>query len=132
LIHVKATAATDLAAALEKCRQAVDRHALSEELHYLHGVLLVDAYRSLEALQSLQKAIFLNRSSIMAHFLFGSIQRQQGQLESAGRHFRNVCRLCASQPPGRALPLASGETVADIAIAAESQLAAIEAMETES
>ena len=130
-INVKATAAIDSAAALEKCRTAVGRHALSEELHYLYGVLLVDANRNLEALQSLQKVIFLNRSLVMPHFLFGSIQLQHGQLESARRHFRNVCELCALRPPDQIVPLSDGETVADIAIAAEAHLEGLDAIETD-
>ena len=128
LVNIKATVALDPAAAMEKCKLAVQRHALAEEVHYLYGVLLEDAHRSLEALQSVQKSLFLNRSSVMGHFLFGSIQLQRGQLESARRHFRNVCELCASRRPTEVLPLSNGESVADVAVAAESQLARIDAI----
>ncbi len=128
LIHIKATAAIDPASALKKCDSAVQRHELAEELHYLHGVLLEDAHRSKEALQSVQKALFLNSSSVMAHFLFGSIQCQRGQLESARRHFRNVRSLCTARESTEILPLSNGETVGEIDLAAESQLARIDAM----
>lgn len=126
VIHIKAIASDDLPAALEKCRMASERHPLAEELHYLHGVLLADADRSLEALQSVQKSIFLNASSVMAHFLFATLHLRQGQLNSARRHFRTVCELCARGKPNDVLPMSNGETVADVAMAAESQLTRLE------
>ncbi|MCS7470929.1 hypothetical protein NZK35_30105 [Stieleria sp. ICT_E10.1] len=126
LAQIKLVAATDPSRALEICRTATVRHPLVEELHYLHGVLLVDADQPLMALESIRKAIFLNRSSVMSHFLFASIQRRQGQYVSARKHFRRVCELCALGNPNDVLPMSNGETVADIAVAAQSQLSRIE------
>lgn len=126
LAQIKLVAATDPDRALEICRTATVRHPLVEELHYLHGVLLADADQPLMALESIRKAIFLNRSSVMSHFLFASIQRRQGQYVSARKHFRRVCELCALGNPNDVLPMSNGETVADIAVAAQSQLSRIE------
>ncbi|MDV6030434.1 MAG: hypothetical protein F9B45_10070 [Phycisphaera sp. RhM] len=126
LAQIKLVAATDPTRALEICRSATVRHPLVEELHYLHGVLLADADQPLMALESIRKAIFLNRSSVMSHFLFASIQRRQGQYVSARKHFRRVCELCALGNPNDVLPMSNGETVADIAVAAQSQLSRIE------
>ncbi|PAY18439.1 hypothetical protein CKO51_16455 [Rhodopirellula sp. SM50] len=126
LAQIKLVAATDPDRALQICRTATVRHPLVEELHYLHGVLLADADQPLMALESIRKAIFLNRSSVMSHFLFASIQRGQGQYGSACKHFRRVCELCALGNPNDVLPMSNGETIADIAVAAQSQLSRIE------
>ncbi|WP_231744364.1 CheR family methyltransferase [Stieleria neptunia] len=126
LAEIKRVAATDPIRALEICRPAAERHPLVEELHYLHGVLLADADQPLMALESIRKAIFLNRSSVMSHFLFASIQNRQGQYGSAHKHFRRVCELCALGNPNEVLPMSNGETVAEIAVAAQSQLARLE------
>ena len=126
LAQIKCVAATDPSRALEICRSATLRHPLVEELHYLHGVLLADADQPLMALESIRKAIFLNRSSVMSHFLFASIQCRQGQYGSARKHFRRVCELCAQGNPNDVLPMSNGETVADLAVAAQSQLSRIE------
>lgn len=128
IIHIKSLASIDQEAALARCREASEQHALEEELHYLYALLLADADRTMEALQSVQKAIFLNRSLVMGHFLFGSLQAQQGEWSSASRHFRRVCELCAAHEPNDIVPLSSGETVADIATAAEARLSRLQSM----
>ncbi|WP_182870702.1 CheR family methyltransferase [Rhodopirellula sp. JC639] len=126
LVRIKAVAAIDPRRATEICRAATVRHPLVEELHYLYGVLLSDADQPLMALESIRKAIFLNRSSVMSHFLFASIQLRRGQYDSARKHFRRVCELCAHGDPDDVLPLSNGETVSEIAVAAQSQLSRIE------
>lgn len=123
VVQIKALASLNPDLALSKARAASERHALEEELHYLHALLLADADRTLEALQSVQKAVFLNRSSVMGHFLFGSLLAQKGEWTSASRHYHQVCELCAELDPGDIVPLSSGDTVADIATAAKSRLA---------
>ncbi|QEF98620.1 Chemotaxis protein methyltransferase Cher2 [Stieleria maiorica] len=126
LVRIKAVAAIDPRRATEICRMATVRHPLVEELHYLYGVLLSDADQPLMALESIRKAIFLNRSSVMSHFLFASIQLRRGQYDSARKHFRRVCELCALGDADDVLPLSNGETVSEIAVAAQSQLSRIE------
>jgi len=128
IVHVRALASLDREAAITKCREASEQHALEEELHYLYALMLADAGRTLEALQSVQRAVFLNSSSVMAHFLFGSLQSSKGEWNAASRHYRRVCELCAQLRPEDIVPLSDGETVADIAMAAESRLARLQAL----
>ncbi|NND95760.1 MAG: hypothetical protein HKN47_00355 [Pirellulaceae bacterium] len=121
-INVRARARKNADEALETCASTVVRHPLSNELHFLHAELLVKAGKLDEAFQAAQKALFLDRSVAMAHFLFGSIQLQRGQSESAYRHFLNVRELCSQQASHFRLPLSRNETAASVAAAAESQM----------
>lgn len=123
---LQARAHTSPQTALEQCEADIQRHPLSAELHYLRGVLLLETNRIDEACRSVQRAVFLDRSLAVGHFLLGSIQQQRGQLKAAGRHYRNVCELCDALPPTGPLPLGEGGTAAELANAARRRISRLE------
>lgn len=113
----------DLPAALIKVRELADSHPLESSLHYHHGRLLMESGRAAEAAKAVQKALFLDQSAIMPHFLFGTIQMNRGQWEAAGRHFRIARQLCEAIRPEDPIPLSDSMTAAETTAAVDSQIA---------
>jgi chemotaxis protein methyltransferase CheR len=126
-LQVKAMANIDTGRAASLCGQLTESHPLSPELHYLHAVLLMETNQDEQAVQATRRAVFLDRSLALAHFLLGSILQQRGALEGARRSFRNAHRLCESQPPQELVALSEHDTNGQLARAAELHLAAIDA-----
>jgi chemotaxis protein methyltransferase CheR len=128
VLQVKAMANIDTQRAASVCRQLTERHPLQTELHYLHGVLLMELRLDDEASQAVKRAVFLDRSLAIAHFVLGSILQRRGQLEGAQRSFRNARNLCAALPAHDMVALSDHETNGQLAHAAEVRLAMIEAV----
>jgi chemotaxis protein methyltransferase CheR len=84
------------------------RHPLDAPLHYLSATLLLAVGRHEEAEGQAQRALYLDRSLAVAHFLMGTLLRRRGDLAGALRAFRNVRHLCVAGPIQA--PLAPGET----------------------
>jgi chemotaxis protein methyltransferase CheR len=127
VLHLKALANIDTLNAVQASVEAVQRHALSPELHYLHAVLLMEVNRDAEAVQAARRAVFLDRSLAIAHFTLGSILQRRGALRDAQRYFRNARDLCAARPPDEIVPLTEGEAAGRLAEAAGVQLDALHA-----
>ena len=127
VLHLKALANIDTLSAVQASAEAVQRHALSPELHYLYAVLLMEVNRDAEAVQAARRAVFLDRSLAIAHFTLGSILQRRGALQDARRCFRNVRDLCAARPPDEIVPLTDGEAAGRLAEAAEVQLDSLQA-----
>jgi chemotaxis protein methyltransferase CheR len=127
VLRVKAMANIDTQEAEAECGRLAELHPLMAELHYLHGVLLMELHRDEEACQAVQRAVFLDRTLAIAHFLLGSIRQRRGQLEAAQRSFRNARNLCAALPDQEMVTLSDHETNGQLARAAEMHLGMIEA-----
>ncbi|MBI2478919.1 MAG: hypothetical protein HYV60_09880 [Planctomycetia bacterium] len=127
IVQVKALANLSTEEAIQKCILFTARHPLSAELHYLHAVLLMSLNLDVEAVQAARRAVFLDRSLAIAHFLLGSILQRRGSLEGAQRAFRNARGLAGARPPAEIVPLSEHETARLLAKAAENHLRVIEA-----
>ncbi|MCB9873461.1 MAG: hypothetical protein H6821_04710 [Planctomycetaceae bacterium] len=127
IIHVKSLANLSTEAAIRKCALFATRHPLSAELHYLHAVLLMEMNLDVEAVQAVQRVVFLDRSLALAHFLLGSILQRRGTLDGARRAFRNARDLAAARAPDEIVPLSEHETSRLLARAATNHLRAIDA-----
>jgi len=99
----------DLAAAGRACAAALERHASDGELHYLHAVLLGEAERVADAAAAARRALYLDRSLVVAHLALGSALGRLGDTEGARRAFRNAERLLAAMPPDTVVPASDGE-----------------------
>ena len=126
VLHMRALANLDTAAAMDACARAVDAHPLCAELHYLHAVLLMDARQAEEAVQEMRRVLYLDRSLAVAHFTLGSILRQRGDDAGARRAYRNARDLCAGRPPDEAVPFADGESAGRLLEVAKVELALLE------
>jgi chemotaxis protein methyltransferase CheR len=99
-------------------QSAIRRLPLDAPLHYLRATLLVALDRSADAETETHRALYLDPSLAVAHFLLGTIQRKRGARREALRAFRNAHDLCAARPLDEQLPAGSGELVGALASAA--------------
>jgi chemotaxis protein methyltransferase CheR len=90
-------------------RAALRRHPLDAHLHYLRATLLLALDRDEDAEQDARRALFLDRSLAVAHFLLGTILRKRGARADALKAFRNAQGLCAARPSDESLPAGAGE-----------------------
>jgi chemotaxis protein methyltransferase CheR len=115
--------------AAQYAQRVITRHSFSTELHLLHALLLLDVKRHAEAEQALRRALYLDRSVAIAHFLLGSTLRDQGKVDGARRAYRNARDLARARPPDEELPFADGERAAGLAAIADAELALLETKE---
>ena len=94
------------------CLAALEHHPLHAELAYLHGILMVEADRAPDAVQAFRRAIFLDRTLVVAHLALGQVLSRTGRVHEARRAFRNAEQLLVAMPSEMAVPGADGETVA--------------------
>lgn len=106
---------------------ALAAHPLSAELYYLHAILLLSGDRHDEAAVALRRAIYLDRSLVVAHFALASIQQRRGAMAEARRCYRNVLAVCDRGDADDIVPLTDGEQAGRLAEAARVQLALIQA-----
>ena len=124
---IRALAGQDTTKAERACAAAADRHAASEELHYLHAVLLLDLKRYDEALHAARRALFLDRKLAIAHFTLGVIQQRSGNRDGSIRAFRNARQICDLQPAQSIIPFSDGEHAGRLSQMAAQHLAMLDA-----
>lgn len=121
-LHIRALAGADIANAEAVCARCVQTHVTDPELHYLHGVLLLDLRRLPEAEKAVKKALFLDRELAIAHFTLAIILQRSGLVDGAIRSFRNAFRLCERLEPVAIIPLSDGEQAGRLAQMAKQHL----------
>ena len=107
-------------------RAELRRHPLDAPLHYLHATLLLALDRDEEAEREALRALYLDRSLAVAHFLLGTILRKRGSRPGALRAFRNVRDLCAARPADEEVLAGSGERVGALHSAASAEMERLE------
>jgi chemotaxis protein methyltransferase CheR len=105
---------------------ALRRHPLDAQLHFLRATLLLALDRDDEAEQEAQRALYLDRSLAVAHFLLGTILRKSGARPGALRAFRNVRDLCAARPSDEEVPPGTGERTGALQSAASAEMEQLE------
>src|SRR5262249_18426041 len=78
----------DLNQGLKWCEDALQIDKLNPNAHYLHATLLQAQGKIPEAIKALKSAIFNDSNFIMAHYLLGLLEKQQGNDRAAGRHIK--------------------------------------------
>jgi chemotaxis protein methyltransferase CheR len=101
----------------------LELHPLSAELHFLHAILLQDLGRDGEAVHAVKRALYLDASLAIAHFVLGSILGRLGEVEAARRAYRNARVLADRRPPREALALGEGERAGELVLAVAAELA---------
>lgn len=123
LLHARALANLgDVVAANDAAAAAARRHPLTPEIHYLHAVLLLGMQRYDEAAAAVRRVIYLDRSSVMAYTMLGTILQHCTNIDGARRAFRNAHVLCLAQPGEATVPLSDGALARDLAAAIEAKL----------
>ena len=105
---------------------ALRRHPLDAQLHYLRATLLLALDRGEEAEHQARRALYLDPSLAVAHFLLGTILRKRGARPGALRAFRNVRDLCAARPADEAIPAGAGERTGALHSAASAEMERLE------
>ena len=105
---------------------ALRRHPLDAQLHYLRATLLLALDRGEEAEHQARRALYLDPSLAVAHFLLGTILRKRGARPGALRAFRNVRDLCAARPADEAVPAGAGERTGALHSAASAEMERLE------
>jgi chemotaxis protein methyltransferase CheR len=105
---------------------ALRRHPLDAPLHYLRASLLLSLDRDEEAEHEAQRALYLDRSLAVGHFLLGTILRKRGARPLAQRAFRNVRDLCAARPSDEEVTAGAGEKAGALHFAASAEMARLE------
>jgi chemotaxis protein methyltransferase CheR len=102
------------------------RQPLSAPLHYLHAALLLSLERDEEAEQAAERALYLDRTLAVAHFLLGTILRRRGARSQALRAFRNARDLSAALPSDDEVRGGAGERAGALHLAAASEMERME------
>jgi chemotaxis protein methyltransferase CheR len=110
VLEVRATWNCDGAQQAERaCERALQRHAMSAELHYLHAMTLMEVRRLPDALRAVRRALYLDRTLAIAHFAHGTILERLHDLEGARRAYRNTYEGCRQRLPDD--PVALGDDI---------------------
>ena len=104
------------------CRAALARHSLVADLHYLHGLMLLDLGQTQSASSALRRAIYLDSSLAIAHFTLGSVLVSARDSAGAERAFRNAEQCARARPSDEPVPLAPEISAQGLAAAAAREL----------
>src|SRR5690606_20530838 len=116
----------DLAAAGRASAAALERHRTSPELLYLHAVLQAEAGRWREAAAESRRALFLDRSLVVAHLTLALALKRIGDVAGARRSLRNAAALLKDLPAESIVPASDGETVGRLRTNVDAQLRLLE------
>jgi len=112
----------DLESAGRACAAALERHRMSAEIAYLHGVLLAEAGRLRQAADALRRALYLDRELVVAHLALAAVLAREGDVGGARRALRNATRALGPAPGMEAVPASDGAPAARLAAAARAHL----------
>jgi chemotaxis protein methyltransferase CheR len=104
-----------LTEALDRCDQWIGADKLNPSSHYLRSVVLQEQNAVEGAVQSLQKALYLDPEFVLAHFALGNIIRNRGRAGEAHRHMNNALRSLRRFGPSDVLPESDGITAGRLA-----------------
>ena len=91
------------------CAEALDHRRDIPELHYLQAVLVAQGGQFAESVLAARRALYLDRSMIVAHLALGSALVSSGDTEGARRAFTVSERLLSAMPPDEEVPASDGE-----------------------
>lgn len=111
------------AAAAERAADAVRRHALAPQLHFLHAVLLLELGRHDGAIAALRRVLYLDDSLAVAHYLLGRALGCRGDAKAARRSYALAAQLADASAPHSGVLLGDGERAGTLAAAARAQAA---------
>lgn len=97
------------------CRDLLGRNALSGALHLLHAMLLIDLARDAEAEQALRRALYLDRSLLIAQMLSATLQERRAEHAEAARSYLLLAQQAGALPASEPVLLGDGLTHAALA-----------------
>lgn len=112
-----------LAEALVACDYALALERLSPVGHQLRASILEQLGRAEEAIQSLQRSLYLDPNYVLSHYTLGRIALRDGQLGYARKCFSDVLALLRRRPAEQELQEAHGLTCGALAHATQNLMA---------
>lgn len=91
------------------CSLALDRHRGNAEVHYLHAILVAESGSIAEGARAAKRALYLDRTMIVAQMALGSSLVRAGDLAGARRAFQAAERLLAAMASDAVVPYSDGE-----------------------
>lgn len=113
-------------AVLEFLSSAVIWHPLSRELHYLYAVGLLNRDKLEMAGGIARRLVYLDRRSVAAHMLLGTIAQQRGDRPGAMRAYRNGLAFCGDAHEDAIVPLTGNERYGRVAAALAAEIASLQ------
>ncbi|MEP7000421.1 MAG: CheR family methyltransferase [bacterium] len=109
IVWIRALANTgELARAGEVTAAAIDRHRLVSELHYLHGMLLLEGGSVSEGARAARRALYLDREFVIGYMLLGDALSRLGDMAGARRAFENALQQLARATDDALVPAGDG------------------------
>lgn len=99
-----------LAEAAEWCEKAIAADKLNPAFHYLLAAIQQELGQHDGAVQSLNRALYLDADFVLAHFALGNLQLARGRRREAERHFDTALSLLRAHPRDEVLPESDGLT----------------------
>jgi chemotaxis protein methyltransferase CheR len=96
------------------------------ELLYLHAVLLLQAGRAAEAAATARRALYLDRTLIVAHLTLADALRRNGKPGAARRSLRNAAALLEMLDRETQVPASDGDTAGRLAELVRAKLRLLE------
>ena len=96
--------------ALVCCERWIAANKIDTAAHYVHATVLLEMGEREPARRSLQRAIYLEPSFALAHFVLGNLALADARPAEAHRHFANALRVLRDSPPAALLPESDGLT----------------------
>jgi chemotaxis protein methyltransferase CheR len=91
------------------CATALDRYRDNAELHYLHAVLVAQSGQFVESARAAKRALYLDRSMIVAHLALATALASSDDDAGARRSLSAAERLLSAMPADAAVPGTDGE-----------------------
>lgn len=93
---------------LEWCELALRADKLNSLAHYMHASLLHVQGNDPEAVKAFKRALFIDSNFIMAYYMLGLLEQQQGNKKAWHQNMKIALELLEKQPTGEDLPGAEG------------------------
>jgi chemotaxis protein methyltransferase CheR len=94
--------------ALKYLDKVLGGHRLDAEIHYLRATIAWEAGETVEAQNSLRRAIFLEPDFILAHYLMANLAKTTGNMIEAERHWAITHDLLEHFDPEAEVPYSEG------------------------
>lgn len=75
------------------CQKAISINKLNPDFYYLMATILQEHGQIEEAIDELNKVLYIDYNFILAHFALGMLKQQQGKFIEADKHFENALTL---------------------------------------
>lgn len=105
--------------------QAMADHPLSPELHVVTALVYLTLKRPRDAERLLRRALYLDSSMAMAHFLLGLLLERRGSTAASRTSYRNAIRSAEAHPADAMLPFSNEEPAGHIVEASRHRLRAL-------